>query len=114
MKRRRFGLGTIGAVLLFAILFPALLIPRTTQTAAATGPFARIAFMRAIDEGHTVDFEAAYIRHLDWHRQVKDPFNWYGYSVSASTERQRWIMYATFGHPASELSNPVSPAEDER
>jgi hypothetical protein len=64
--------------------------------------------------GHTVDLEAGYIRHLDWHRQAKDTFNWYSYSVWASTERQRWIIYATFGHTAAELGNPVSPAEDER
>jgi hypothetical protein len=70
--------------------------------------------MRPMDERHTVDFEAGYVRHLDWHRQVKDPFSWYGYSVGASTERQRWIVYATFGHTAEELSNQVSPAEDER
>jgi len=46
--------------------------------------------------------------------QAKDTFAWYSYSVWASTERQRWIIYATFGHTAAELSNPVSPAEDER
>jgi hypothetical protein len=69
--------------------------------------------MRALD-GHSVDWEAGYIRHLEWHRQTKDPFNWYSYSVWASGERQRWIIYATFGHTAAELSNPVSPAEDER
>lgn len=76
--------------------------------------YARIAFMRAIDERHTVDLEAGYIRHLEWHRQAKDTFNWYSYSVWASTERQRWIMYATFGHTPAELSNPVSPVEDVR
>jgi len=69
--------------------------------------------MRALD-GHSVDWEAGYIRHLEWHRQAKDPFNWYSYSVWASTERQRWIIYATFGQSAAELSNPVSPAQDER
>ena len=69
--------------------------------------------MRALD-GHSVDWEAGYIRHLEWHRQAKDTFAWYSYSVWASTERQRWIVYATFGHTAAELSNPVSPAEDER
>jgi hypothetical protein len=42
------------------------------------------------------------------------PFGWYSYSVWASTGRQRWIIYATFGHTAAELGNPVSPAEDER
>jgi hypothetical protein len=31
-----------------------------------------------------VDLEAGYIRHLEWHRQVKDPFAWYSYSVWAS------------------------------
>jgi hypothetical protein len=77
------------------------------------GPFARIAIMRAID-GHSVDWEEGYIRHLDWHKQAKDPFAWYSYSVWASSERQRWIVYATFGHTAADLSNPVSPAEDER
>src|SRR5215831_17775490 len=69
--------------------------------------------MRALD-GHSVELEAGYIRHLEWHRQAKDTFNWYSYSVWASAEHQRWIVYATFGHTAAELSNPVSPVEDER
>jgi tetratricopeptide (TPR) repeat protein len=86
--------------------------PQSSPTEA--GPFARIALMRAINEAHTVDWEQGYVRHLEWHRQVKDPFNWYSYSISVSTERQRCILYATFGHTASELSNPVSPVEDER
>jgi hypothetical protein len=77
------------------------------------GPYARIAIMRARD-GHGVEWEEGYIRHLDWHRRVKDPFNWYSYSVWASSERQRWIIYATFGHAASSLSNPILPADDER
>src|SRR5262249_21137245 len=71
------------------------------------------AIMRARD-GHSVDWEAGYVRHLEWHRQAKDTFAWYSYSLWASTERQRWIIYATFGHSAAELSNPISPAEDER
>jgi hypothetical protein len=95
----------VGAVLLAG---PAAQSPR-----AARGPYARIAIMRALD-GHSSDWEAGYIRHLEWHRQAKDTFGWYSYSVWASTERQRWIVYATFGHTAAELSNPVSPAEDER
>ena len=80
---------------------------------AQNGPYARIAVLRAND-GQTVDLEAGYIRHLEWHRQAKDPFAWYSYSIWASTERQRWLIYATFGHTSAELSNPVSPAEDER
>jgi hypothetical protein len=85
----------------------------TGADAQQAPPFARIAIMRALD-GHAVEWEEGYIRHLDWHRQAKDPFAWYSYSVWASSERQRWIIYATFGHTAAELSNPVSPAEDER
>jgi len=85
--------------------------PASAQT--EPGPFARIAIMRAID-GHSVEWEEGYIRHLEWHRQVKDPFKWYSYLVWASTERQRWIIYATFGHAANSLSNPWMPAEDER
>src|ERR1043166_10047551 len=91
-------------------------LPSADQSAAdhsTNARFARIAIMRALD-GHSIEWEAGYIRHLGWHRQAKDPFGWYSYSVWASTERQRWIVYATFGHTAAELSNPVSPADDER
>lgn len=103
-------------LLIVGIAFPTLLVAQTARSPeaeSARGPYARIAIMRALD-AHFVDWEAGYIRHLDWHRQANDPFAWYSYSVWASTERQRWIIYATFGHTAAELSNPVSPAEDER
>ncbi len=111
-------LGRLGAVLLIGATLPARVMSQPQTGAgpavqAARGPYARIAIMRALD-GHSVDWEAGYVRHLEWHRQVKDTFNWYSYSVWASTERQRWIIYATFGHTADELGNPVSPAEDER
>jgi hypothetical protein len=114
MKHR--GLRIVGAMVVVSVVFPTLLIAQPVdmaQTAQAPGPYARIAIMRALD-GQTVDWEAGYIRHLEWHRQVQDTFGWYSYSVWASTERQRWILYATFGHTAAELSNPVSPGEDER
>lgn len=101
-------LGIVSTALLVGAVVPTLAAAETER-----GPYARIAIMRALD-GHSVDWEAGYVRHLEWHGQVKDPFNWYSYSVWASTERQRWIVYATFGHTAAALSNPVSPAEDER
>ncbi|MBV8821120.1 MAG: hypothetical protein JO022_22375 [Acidobacteriaceae bacterium] len=108
MKHRR--------LLILSTIFSFLLTAQTRghpDSQTAPGPFARIAIMRAFD-GHSVEWEAGYIRHLAWHRQAKDPFGWYSYSVWASTDHQRWIIYATFGHTAAELSNPVSPAEDER
>jgi hypothetical protein len=60
-----------------------------------------------------MDFESGYIRHLEWHRQAGDPWTWYGWSITHG-ERQRWFVYATFGHTAADFDNPVSPADDER
>jgi hypothetical protein len=94
-------------VLLAGTVFPALLIAQTER-----GPYARIAVLRPHD-GHTVDFEAGYIRHLAWHQQAGDKWVWYGWNVWAG-ERQRWFIYATFGHSAASLDSPVSPSEDER
>jgi hypothetical protein len=110
------GFGIVATMLLVGSVLPTVLIALADQTGPteqAPGPYARIAIMRALD-GHTVELEAGYIRHLEWHRQVKDPFRWYSYTVWASTERQRWIIYATFGHTAASLNNPVAPADDER
>ena len=104
MKHR--WLVIIGTVLLGGTVFPALL------AADERGPYARIAVLRPHD-GDTVEFEAGYIRHLEWHRQAKDTWAWYGWTIWAG-ERQRWFVYATFGHSATSLDNPVAPAEDER
>src|SRR5689334_21496493 len=90
------GTRIAGSAVLVVATFPALLISQTAPNVRVPGPYARIAIMRAVD-GHAVDWEAGYIRHLEWHRQAKDPFNWYSYSVWASGEHQRWIIYATFG-----------------
>ena len=85
---------------------------RTLLRQTERGPYARIAILRPHD-GQTVDFEAGYIRHLEWHRQAKDTWVWYGWNIWAG-ERQRWFVYATFGHTATSLDNPVAPADDER
>jgi len=94
-------------VVFFAIALPLNLFAQTEQ-----GPYARIAVLRPND-GKTVDFESGYIRHLEWHRQAKDSWDWYGWNIWAG-ERQRWFVYATFGHTAASLDNPVNPIEDER
>jgi hypothetical protein len=98
---RRCWLGMVGAVL------PALLAAQTGR-----GSFARIAVLRPHD-GQTVEFEAGYLRHLEWHRQARDPWTWYGWSIWAG-DRYRWFVYATFGHSAASLDSAVTPAEDER
>lgn len=103
--------GIVGAVILAGTALPTALL---AQTGAQTerGPYARIAVLRPRD-GDTVDFEAGYIRHLEWHRQARDGWVWYGWNVTFG-ERQRWFVYATFGHSAASLDNAVPPAEDER
>ena len=89
-----------------------LLVVSLAHAQTTRGPYARIAVLRP-HEGHTVDFEAGYIRHLDWHRAAHDPWVWYGWSVTFA-ERQRWFVYATFGHQAEDFDKAVAPGEDER
>ncbi len=89
-----------------------LILPSLLAAQTAPGPYARIAVLRP-HEGHAVEFEAGYIRHLDWHRRAGDPWIWYGWTIWAG-DRQRWFVYATFGHAAASFDAPVSPADDER
>jgi hypothetical protein len=97
----------IGIALCFAASLPTHL-----SAQAADGPYARIGILRPHD-GDTVDFEAGYIRHLEWHRQANDRWTWYGWTIS-NGERPRSFVYATFGHSAASLDNPVPPTDDER
>ena len=84
----------------------------TTSPPAVDGPFARIAIIHPLD-GHSVDFEAAYVRHLAWHAQAKDTWAWYGWTVNYS-ERRMWFIYASFGHAAASFDNPVDPVGTDR
>ena len=110
-------LGDVHAALLVGAALSTGLVAQTERgsasaPASADNPYARIAMLRPHD-GDTVNFEAGYIRHLEFHRQAKDTWVWYGWTIWAG-ERQRWFVYATFGHTAASLDNPVHPAEDER
>jgi hypothetical protein len=49
----------------------ALLLPGVLLAESSPGRYARIALLRPND-GDTIDFEAGYIRHPEWHRQAKD------------------------------------------
>ena len=107
----------IGGTALLAVAVPTSPIrqserKRAVAEAPAEKQYARIAVLRPHD-GQTVDFEAGYIRHLEWHRQSGDTWVWYGWNVTFG-ERQRWFVYASFGHSAASLDKPVAPAEDER
>jgi hypothetical protein len=94
-----------------SIGFAAMRSSRPPQIAAGKS-YARIAVLRPND-GDTTDFEAGYIRHLDWHRQAKDSWVWYGWTITFG-DRQRWFVYASFGHPAAGFDSPVAPSDDER
>ncbi len=89
-----------------------MLLTSSAPAPANQGPYARISVLRPHD-GDTVDFEAGYIRHLDWHRQANDSWKWYGWTIWAG-DRQRSFVYATFNHTSASLNAPVSPADDER
>jgi hypothetical protein len=106
--------GVVAAVLLVGAVVPAPVVARVSAPGeqAPDGPYARIAILRPHD-GDTVDFESGYVRHLEWHRQARDSWVWYGWNVTFG-ERQRWFVYASFGHSAASLDNPVPAAEDER
>lgn len=94
-------------VLGLIVVFPGILAAQTGH-----GPYARIAFLRPND-GETVEFEAGYIRHLAWHQNAGETWSWYGWTVTFG-ERQRWFVYATFGHSAGALDSAVAPGDDER
>lgn len=90
----------------------ALCLPILAAAQPERGPYARIAMLHPL-EGHTVDFEAGYMRHLDWHRHANDLWSGYGWTVWTG-EHQRWFVYATFAHTAASLDHSVAPADDER
>jgi hypothetical protein len=103
--------GIVGIALLICTVLPTRVFAQTSgRTERAS--YARIAILRPHD-GDTVDFEAGYIRHLAWHQQAKDTWVWYGWNITFG-ERQRWFVYASFGHSAADFDNPVAPADDER
>src|ERR1044072_3583084 len=57
---------------LCAMITGVAILAGTVSAADTQGSsYARIAVLRPHD-GDTVDFEAGYIRHLDWHRQAGD------------------------------------------
>jgi hypothetical protein len=102
----------VASAMLITLITPLATTVGVAQSETRPGPYARIAVLRPHD-GHTVDFEAGYIRHLAWHQQAKDTWVWYGWTVTFG-DRYRWFVYATFGHAAADFDNAVLPAEDER
>src|SRR5258708_37592165 len=104
MKQRWTGI--VGAGLLAGTALSTVLFAQTSAR-AERGPYARIAVLRPHD-GDTVDFEAGYIRHLEWHRQARDSWVWYGWSVTFAP-RRRGVVYSPLRPSARRLDNPRPP-----
>lgn len=71
---------------------------------------ARFTFIVA-KEGMQKQFEDGYKRHLEWHIDNGDQWNWYGWFI-ASGNRLGYFVDATFGHDWAEFDKPVDSAKD--
>ena len=56
-------------------------------------------------------FEAGYKRHLKWHVDNGDTWNWYGWFI-VSGPRRGYFIDTTFGHSWADFDKPVNPAGD--
>jgi hypothetical protein len=72
--------------------------------------FARMVVLAPRD-GQERNFEEGYQRHLEWHRQQRDPWVWLGWSFVLGP-RLGQFMDGTFGHPAGAFDKAVDPAAD--
>lgn len=75
-----------------------------------TGVAARMVTIKPKD-GMRHQFEEGYKRHLDWHRQNKDTWTWYGWQVITG-ERFGHFVDGTFGHNWDDFDRAVAPAAD--
>lgn len=62
-------------------------------------------------EGMERQFEDGYKRHLKWHVDNGDTWNWYGWMV-ASGVRVGYFIDATFGHSWADFDKPINPTAD--
>lgn len=88
-----------------------LLLLGSTASAADKAPrYARLTVLEP-KPGKVQEFEDGYRRHLDWHREHKDPWTWYGWTI-ATGERTGTFIDGTFERTGAELDAPVAPTED--
>lgn len=74
------------------------------------GAYARIVTISP-HPGKDAEFAAGYERHIQWHKNNKDPWTWYGWTVVLGP-RLGYFMDGTFGHKAQDFDNAIKPAED--
>jgi hypothetical protein len=61
--------------------------------------------------GLRAEFEAGYRRHLQWHRDHRDPLPWYGWYVTSGA-RAGMFIDGSFGAPFAAFDARVDPAGD--
>lgn len=74
------------------------------------GPYARMVIIQP-HPGKNAEFREGYQRHLQWHKNAKDRWTWYGWTFVLG-ERLGKFMDGTFHHAAANFDHPVQPAED--
>jgi hypothetical protein len=95
-----------GCRILLATLLPFFAVP----VLAGQGSAAHFYFYRPA-AGMEQAFEQGYRRHLQWHRQHRDPLAWYGWTV-ADGARAGQFVDASVGEPFAAFDRRVDPAGD--
>jgi hypothetical protein len=62
-------------------------------------------------DGMQKQFEEGYKRHLKWHVDNGDTWNWYGWFITSGA-RRGFFIDTTFGHSWADFDKPVNPAAD--
>ena len=86
------------------------LLSAASSLAAREGGAAHFYFYRPI-AGMQQAFEQGYRRHLDWHRQHRDPLVWYGWTI-VDGPRAGQFVDASVGQPFAAFDHRVDPAGD--
>lgn len=64
-----------------------------------------------VKEGMSQNFENGYKKHLEWHKENNDPWNWYGWYI-VSGERLGQFVDATFDHSWGDFDKAINPSGD--
>ena len=62
-------------------------------------------------DGMQKQFEEGYKRHLQWHIDNGETWNWYGWFIASGT-RRGYFIDVTFGHQWADFDKPVNPKGD--
>ncbi|MEI7037678.1 hypothetical protein [Fulvimonas yonginensis] len=92
------------------IVLAVTLLPATGPALAQTGLAAHFYFYRPT-AGQQQAFEQGYRRHLEWHRQHRDPLVWYGWTIEDGPRAGQFVD-ASVGEPFAAFDRRVDVAGD--